>query len=100
MTPEGKVKAAVKKILNAFTPVWYYMPVQGSYGQGGIPDFICCVAGKFLAIECKAGTNKTTMLQTITIGNIREAKGQALVINEADVTLVVTYLQMMGATPK
>lgn len=99
MTPEGKVKAAVKKILNAYDVFWF-MPVQMGYTKQGIPDFICCVAGSFFAIECKAGNNTPTMLQHITIGQIRAAKGQAIVINENNLSLVETYLRMMSAVPK
>lgn len=52
-TPEAKVKQAVAKALKA-RGIWYYMPVQNGMGQTGIPDFICCWGGGFLAIETKA----------------------------------------------
>ena len=86
MTPEGKVKDAVKKVLKSRN-IWYYMPVSNGMGQHGIPDFICCVPplGKFLTIETKApGKLRTvTPLQERTIGNIREARGWAIVIDDA-----------------
>ena len=41
MTPEGKVKAAIKKILKNFD-VYYEMPVPGGYGSHSL-DFICSV---------------------------------------------------------
>lgn len=53
MTPEGRVKLAVKRELVA-RDIWYYMPVQNGLGQVGIPDFVCCWRGRFLAIETKA----------------------------------------------
>jgi len=39
MTPEGKVKDAVRKLLKVRT-IWYYQPMQNGMGQVGIPDFI------------------------------------------------------------
>ena len=87
MTPEGAIKEAVKKLLKA-RGIWYYLPVSNGMGQHGIPDFICCVppTGKFLAIETKApGKLRTvTPLQERAIGNIRTAKGWALVIDDAE----------------
>lgn len=93
MTPEGKVKDAIKKFLKS-RDIWYYLPVSNGMGQHGIPDFICCVppAGKFLAIETKApGKLRTvTPLQERAIGNIRTAKGWALVVD--DVSQVISFL--------
>lgn len=87
MTPEGKVKDAVKKLLKS-RDIWYYLPVSNGMGQHGIPDFICCVPpmGKFLAIETKApGKLRTvTPLQERAIGNIRTARGWAMVIDDAE----------------
>lgn len=81
MTPESKVKQAVKRILKAHN-VWYCMPVGGMLGRAGIPDFLACVNGKFLAIETKAGRGKLTALQQLNLQQIEETGGRALVINE------------------
>jgi hypothetical protein len=93
VTPEGKVKDAIKKLLKS-RDIWYYLPVSNGMGQHGIPDFICCVppTGKFLAIETKApGKLRTvTPLQERAIGNIRAAKGWALVVD--DVLQVISFL--------
>lgn len=40
-TPEGKVKAAVRKRLKALG-YWHYFPVQNGLGCVGIPDVIGC----------------------------------------------------------
>jgi Holliday junction resolvase len=50
----------------------------------GVPDIIACVDGHFLAVECKAGTNKPTALQVREIESIRLAGGVAVVVNEAN----------------
>lgn len=82
-TPEGKVKDAVKKELKA-RGVWYFMPAANGFGKVGIPDIICCVDGKFLAIETKAPgkRNNTTPNQDARINEIRAAKGWALVVDD------------------
>jgi hypothetical protein len=83
MTPEGRVKAAVKRWLAA-RGIWYFMPVSNGLGRMGIPDFICCWGGRFLAIECKAPgqRRRTTPLQERTIMEIHQAGGAALVVDD------------------
>ena len=80
-TPEGAIKARVKKMLQSFD-VYYFMPATGGYGHSGAPDIVACAWGHFLAIECKAGYNKPTALQDQEMTFIRDAGGTALVINE------------------
>jgi pantoate kinase len=46
MTPEAKVKDKIKKILKEHN-VYYAMPMGTGYGNAGVPDFLCCVHGKF-----------------------------------------------------
>lgn len=86
-TPESKVKQACVKIFKEHG-VYYFFPVMNGMGRAGIPDIICCVNGKFLAVECKAGKGKTTALQDRELAAIKEAHGVALVINESNLTLL------------
>lgn len=83
MTPEGRVKHAVKKKLKELG-VWYYMPVSNGMGRVGAPDFICCVEGRFLAIETKAPgkRNQLTANQHKEIQAIHEAGGAAIVVDD------------------
>ena len=87
LTPEGKIKAKVVKILRD-EGVYYFFPATHGYGRSGVPDIICCVAGKFLAIECKAGGNKPTALQVREIETIRQAGGVAVVTDETNWDMV------------
>ena len=83
MTPEAKVKKKVKAILEAHG-AYYAMPIGGGYGNSGVPDFLICFEGRFLAIECKANGNKPTALQTRHLEAIRGAGGTAIVIDETN----------------
>jgi hypothetical protein len=83
-TPEGRVKEKVKVILNA-VGAYYTMPQTGGYGNSGTPDFIVCLKGEFIGIECKAGDNAPTTLQLWNLSQIRRAGGRAMVVNENNV---------------
>jgi len=94
-TPEAKVKAKIKAILKAHN-VYYAMPIGTGYGNSGVPDFLCCVRGKFIAIEAKAGKGQATALQLKNLQAIKAGGGTALVINESnldDLTNVIAECQ-------
>ena len=91
-TPEGRVKAKVKALLKKYN-IYHFMPATGGYGRSGVPDFVCCMEGHFLAIECKAGKNTTTALQQREIEKIRKAKGNAVVVNEEMINALADTLK-------
>ena len=91
-TPEGKVKAKLKKHLDAMG-IYHFSPFQAGMGRAGVPDIIGCYRGMFVAFECKAGKNKPTALQEREINAIRTAKGLAFVINEDNVDNIQELLQ-------
>lgn len=99
MTPEGKVKAAVKKYLQA-QGVWFWMPVSNGMGQVGIPDFICCFNGTFIAIETKAPgkLSNVTANQQRVIDEIKSHGGLALVVDNVD-SLIPTIEFLKGDHP-
>lgn len=96
MTPEGKVKAAVKKRLSQ-AGIWYYMPVQNGMGVVGIPDFVGCLPitvtpdmvgktlGVFVGIETKAPgkISNTTPNQERVLGEIAKHGGVVSVVDDA-----------------
>ena len=97
-TPEKVVKDAVTKVLKS-EDAYYFFPATHGYGRSGVPDIIACVNGRFLAIECKAGGNKPTALQTREIENIRIAGGVAVVASEEnwdEVRLLVREMKGAG----
>lgn len=93
-TPEAKVKAKIKKILAAYN-VYYAMPVGSVFGNSGVPDFLCCIQGRFLAIEAKANGNKPTALQLKHIRDIQESKGCALVVDETNLGALELLIQTL-----
>jgi Holliday junction resolvase len=96
-TPEKRVKTKVESILKA-EGAYYFFPATHGYGRSGVPDIIACVSGQFLAVECKAGTNKPTALQVREIENIRLAGGVAVVANEENWEMVRPLVrEMKGA---
>lgn len=87
-TPEKKVKTKVESILRS-AGVYYFFPATYGYGRSGVPDIICCVGGRFLAIECKASGGTTTALQDRELLRIRNAGGSTLIINEENTDQVL-----------
>jgi len=90
-TPEKKVKNRAVAQLKAMG-AYYFYPATGGFGSSGVPDIVCCLNGRFIGIECKAGKGKTTALQDKNLHEIREAGGTALIVNEENVDLLTQVL--------
>lgn len=99
LTPEGRVKAKVKKILH-WAEVYYHMPVQNGMGRMSL-DFICCRLGVFFAIETKAEGNKLTLRQAKTAREIEQAGGRVFVVYDTptDWSLVDLYEFLYELSP-
>lgn len=82
-TPEGAVKANVKKILDELG-IYHFSPFMAGMGRAGVPDIIACHEGRFLGIECKAGKGKTTALQDRELNAIAAAGGYTFVARETN----------------
>ena len=94
LTPEGKVKTQVKVALKRLG-VYYFCPVTSGYGTSGAPDFIVCMHGRFIGIECKAKGNKMTRLQEQAAGKIRAAGGLHYEVNEWTIGTLLGALESM-----
>jgi len=81
MTPEALVKKQIKAILKN-NGAYYAMPIGMGMGNSGVPDFLVCHKGRFIGIEAKAKENKPTALQLKHLQEIKDAGGEAYVINE------------------
>lgn len=82
MTPEGKVKAKIKKVLSRYgKAVYQHWPVVNGMGKPTL-DMIGCFYGRFFSIESKAGKKTYTDRQEVTAADMRAAKGKVFLINE------------------
>jgi hypothetical protein len=80
MTPEGRVKAKVKKALDTLgADCWRFMPVQTGFGSPAL-DYLLSIRGRFVAIETKAPGRKLTPLQEGTKAAIEAAGGIVLIV--------------------
>jgi hypothetical protein len=93
-TPEAKVKDSIKKILKE-NDVYYAMPIGTGFGSSGVPDFLCCVQGRFVGIEAKAGGNVPTDLQLKNMNSINAAGGVTIVIDEVNVKALSGYIKLI-----
>lgn len=87
VTPEGKVKANITKLLKSYDKLWYFMPVPGGFGVRTV-DYIGCYRGVFFVIEAKRPGKDATDLQKLAMQQVRDAGGAAFLIND-DTTLAV-----------
>ena len=85
MTPEGKVKEQVKKLLKE-AGAYYHMPVQNGMGAPTL-DIVGCHQGNFFAVETKAPGKKPTPRQEQTIADMRRARAAVFVVDGSDRSL-------------
>ena len=83
MTPEGRVKSSVRKLLARYQGMYSYWPVPGGFGRATV-DVIGCYRGRFFAIEVKAPGKKPTLRQTQTLSEMQAAMGRTFVIDGDD----------------
>ena len=74
MTPEGKVKWAVRELLKEHGAYWH-CPVQNGMGKPSL-DFVGCHRGRYFAVETKADGKKMTKRQELTAEEIIAADGR------------------------
>ena len=73
---ENKIKNFLK-----LDGIWFIKYWAGSqFTKAGIPDLLCCIKGKFIAIEVKGQNGKPSELQLYNIKKIRESGGFAFVL--------------------
>jgi hypothetical protein len=82
MTPEGKIKARINKLLDSYEGHMYrYMPVPSGYGKQSV-DYLVCVDGLFVGIEAKKPGERPTARQDGVLEDIRAAGGSTFVVND------------------
>ncbi len=81
MTPEGKVKEIIKKVLKQWGAA-YHMPVQNGMGAPTL-DFNGCHRGYYFTIEAKADGEPATPRQRITMRSLAHAHASVFLIDGA-----------------
>ena len=81
---EKQLVTAILKHLKTVPHCFCWKEHGGIYGTAGIPDIICCIAGRFVAFEVKTPTGKLTKLQETTLQRIRKAKGKAYKVTSVE----------------
>ena len=72
----------------------YFVKFLGcGFTQAGVPDLLCCLNGRFIAIEVKADKGKPSPLQIHNIEKIRESGGIALIAYPKDFPQLVGLIQ-------
>lgn len=95
VTPEGKIKAKVKRLFKAYG-AYYHMPVQNGMGEPTL-DFVACLRGYFIAVETKANGQKPTPRQQITMSNMRAVGAFVfLVSNDAELDILEAFLALLS----
>lgn len=82
---EKQLENKMKKYLSSKNI--YHFKVHGNgFMRSGIPDLICCINGRFVAIEIKRpdGKGKVSKLQEIEIYRIKKSDGIAVIMNNYD----------------
>lgn len=63
----------------------YYVKIWGGgFQKAGIPDLLCCIRGKFVALELKTEKGKPSVLQKFNIYKIQESGGYARVLRPSE----------------
>jgi len=76
---ENKIKDYLKSI-----GAYYFKHHGNQFSQVGVPDIIACYKGRFIGIEVKNETGKTSPLQDINLESIKKAGGISLVARSVD----------------
>lgn len=97
MTPEGKVKKKLNKILDARRPfLYYHMPVPTGYGRSSL-DYLGFYWGRGFAIETKRAGKDLTERQKGTRDDI-EASGTPVfrVRDDDELAVFVAWLDQVS----
>lgn len=82
---ENEIKTYLKSI-----GAYHFKHHGNQFSQVGVPDIIACYKGKFVGIEVKNETGKTSPLQDVNLKMINDAGGFGIVARSVeDVSKVI-----------
>lgn len=80
MAREKQFENKIKKFLDNLPNVWHFKEFATAGSKCGVPDIICCINSRFVALEVKAENGKPSALQERNIRKIRNAGGYAVIV--------------------
>lgn len=84
---ENKIKAELKRRGH-----WYVKYFANRNTRAGVPDLLCCINGKFVALEIKAEAGRVSALQAHQIEEITAAGGIAMTVYPKDYEKLLSLL--------
>lgn len=81
---ESNLRDKVAAYLKSRPQCWHVKTLGSAMGRRGIPDFLICFLGRFVAIELKAGKGTTTAIQDVEQAKIAAAFGIVAVARSLD----------------
>jgi Holliday junction resolvase len=85
MTPEGKVKAKLRKLLIE-AGAYYQAPIADGTGSAGAPDIFALYKGVYFGVEAKATSkNKPRLNQLKHLVDISDQGGAVFVIHDTNI---------------
>ena len=84
MGEEKRIENSIKDWLE--TNNHWYIKVQGGSNNpsSGVPDILTCIHGRFIGIEVKTPTGRTTKIQEYQIEQINKSGGIAVVVTSLE----------------
>lgn len=84
-TSEKYIQSNLIKFLNSKENVWSVKTIVCN--KVGCPDILCCIEGKFVAIELKSKGKSPSKIQMLNIEKIRKNGGIAYVFDDLDLAI-------------
>ena len=79
--PETRLVKRIREALRAKYPQGLFLKIHGNRFQlVGIPDLLCCVKGRFIALEVKFMQGKPSPAQLIMLQRIKRAGGYSAIV--------------------
>jgi hypothetical protein len=86
--PETRLRLKMEKSLKAEFPQCLFLKIHGNQFQNiGIPDMLCCVKGRFVALEVKTARGKVSLAQQLMMKRIQKALGVSAVVRTVEEAL-------------
>lgn len=80
MAEEKKLENRIKKWLTE--KGCYWVKYFGcAYTRSGVADLLCCIKGKFVALECKSSVGRLSELQKHEIEKVQKSGGLAYCVS-------------------